>query len=96
MMAWREKDKAVLEIDGQRIDPKTRVRRDRVDKTGVVALRYRSRLHHIGIGRAHRAKHVLILVADLDVRVIADDGEVLCHFTLDPTKNYQRIQTKRK
>ena len=90
MQAWRQKDKAVLEIDGQKIDPMTRVRRDRVDKTGCVTLRYRSKLYHLGIGRAHQAKHVVILVADLDVRVIAEDGEVLSHITLDPTKNYQR------
>jgi Integrase core domain len=30
-----------------------RVRRDRIDKTGCVTLRYRTRLFHIGIGRAH-------------------------------------------
>ncbi|MBW3611687.1 MAG: IS481 family transposase, partial [Actinobacteria bacterium] len=30
-----------------------RVRRDRIDTGGRVTLRYRSKLHHIGIGRAH-------------------------------------------
>ena len=66
-----------------------RVRQDRVDKTGCVTLRYRSRLLHIGIGRAHAGTRVLLLVNDLDVRVITDDGELLRQLTLDPTKDYQ-------
>ncbi|MFN2503695.1 MAG: hypothetical protein ABR540_05590 [Acidimicrobiales bacterium] len=66
-----------------------RVRQDRIDKTGCVTLRYRSKLLHIGIGRAHAEMRVLLLVNDLDVRVITQDGELLRHLTLDPTKVYQ-------
>ncbi len=66
-----------------------RVRRDRIDTGGRVTLRYRSKLHHIGIGRAHAGARVLLLVNDLDVRVITEDGELLRHLTLDPTKDYQ-------
>ena len=66
-----------------------RLRRDRVDKTGCVTLRYRSKLLHVGIGRAHAGARVLLLVDDLDVRVISEDGELLRHLTLDPTKDYQ-------
>ena len=66
-----------------------RVRQDRIDKTGCVTLRYRSRLLHIGIGRAHAGTRVLLLVNDLDVRVISEDGELLRHLTIDPTKDYQ-------
>jgi transposase InsO family protein len=69
----------------------TRVRRDRIDQAGVVTLRHRGRLHHIGIGRAHKHTPVIMLVADLDVRVITEEGEVLRHLTLDPTRNYQSI-----
>ena len=47
-----------------------RVRHDRIDKTGSVTLRHNSRLHHIGIGRAHKHTPVT-LVADLDIKVIA-------------------------
>ncbi len=66
------------------------MRRDHIDKTGCVTLRYRTRLFHIGIGRAHAGTRVLLLVNDLDVRVVAeDDGELLRHLTLDPTKDYQ-------
>ena len=67
-----------------------RVRHDRVDKTGSVTLRHNSRLHHIGIGRAHKHTPVTLLVADLDIRVIATQtGELLRHLTLDPTRDYQ-------
>ncbi len=66
-----------------------RVRKDRVDKVGRVTLRYNSRLHHIGLGRAHARKRVLLLVADLEVRVITEDGEPLRKLTLDPSRDYQ-------
>ena len=44
MQAWRALDKATIEIDGQPLLAHTKVRRDRVDKTGCFTLRYRSRL----------------------------------------------------
>ena len=67
-----------------------RVRRDRVDKTGVISLRRAGRMHHIGIGRAHATKTVLALIDDLDIRIIdTTTGEVLRHLTLDPTRDYQ-------
>lgn len=66
-----------------------RVRQDRVDKTGVVTLRHNGRLHHIGIGRDHNRKRVLMLIADLDIRIITPQGELLRQLTLDPTKDYQ-------
>ena len=47
-------------------------------------------LHHIGIGREHARTHVIVLVADLDIRIVnAATGELLRHLTLDPTRNYQ-------
>ena len=66
-----------------------RVRKDRVDKVGRVTLRYNSRLHHIGLGRCHAGKRVLLLVADLEVRVITEDGELVRELTLDPSRDYQ-------
>ena len=67
-----------------------RVRHDRIDKTGSVTLRHNSRLHHIGIGRAHKHTPVTLLIADLDIRVVATQtGELLRHLTLDPTRDYQ-------
>jgi hypothetical protein len=70
-----------------------RVRRDRIDKTGKVTLRYRSRLIHIGVGRAHAGTRVLLLVADQHVRIITDNGEPLHELTIDPNRNNQPQQT---
>jgi hypothetical protein len=66
-----------------------RVRPDKIDRFGVVTLRYRGRLYHVGVGRRRKGTRVLVLVADLDVRVLTLDGEVLRHPTLDPTRDYQ-------
>jgi transposase InsO family protein len=66
-----------------------RVRRDRIDQAGKVTLRYRSKLLHLGVGRRYIGTRVMLLVADRDVRIINDDGELLAEFTIDPTKTYQ-------
>jgi len=77
---------------GPRLNPHYRVRRDRTDAVGVVTLRYDSRLRHIGLGREHARRRVLILVADLDIRVIdAETGELLRGLTLDPGRDYQPL-----
>jgi len=71
-------------------DTHDRLRRDRIDDSGVVTLRHNGRLHHIGIGRTHARTHVLILVHDLQIRVVdAATGELLRELVLDPTKDYQ-------
>ena len=66
-----------------------RVRRDRIDKNGKVTLRHRTRLHHIGVGHAHKGRRVIMLVDDLDVRVLSEDGKLLRRLTLDPSRDYQ-------
>ena len=68
-----------------------RVRRDKVDRSGTVTLRYRSRLHHIGVGRPYAGKRVIMLVAGQHVSVIGVDGSPLRRLTLDPTKDYQAM-----
>ena len=73
------------------IDPHFRVRRDRVDTGGTITLRHNSRLHHLALGRRHRGARVLVLVRDLEVRVLTENGELLRQLTLDPTRDYQRI-----
>jgi transposase InsO family protein len=71
-------------------DTHHRVRRDRIDHSGVVTLRHHGRLHHIGIGRTHARTHVLLLIRDLHIRVInAATGELLRELTLNPTRDYQ-------
>ena len=70
--------------------PHIHVRHDRIDSTGSVSLRRAGRMHHIGIGRAHTGEPVVLLIADLDIRVInRDTGELLRHLQLDPTRGYQ-------
>jgi transposase InsO family protein len=75
---------------GPRIDCSGfRVRHDRVSKKGNVTLRYRSRLHHIGVGNAYKGWRVILLVAGREVRIIGLDGSPLRRLILDPTKDYQ-------
>ena len=71
-------------------DTHDRVRTDKVDKAGCVTLRLAGRLHHIGIGRTHARTRVLVLVQDLEIRIInATTGELLRQLTLDTTMDYQ-------
>ncbi|MGH9044626.1 MAG: IS481 family transposase [Acidimicrobiales bacterium] len=66
-----------------------RVREDRIDAGGNVTLRYDSKLLKIGVGRAHKHTAVRLYVADLDVRVVSFEGELLRQLTLDPSRIYQ-------
>jgi transposase InsO family protein len=91
--AFNARTKATPRRAGLTIPVHYRVRRDRIDKTGKVTLRYRSRLIHIGVGRAHAGTRVLLLVADQHVRVITDNGEPLRELTIDPNRNNQPQQT---
>lgn len=69
-----------------------RVRHDQVDSQGTVTLRHDSKLHHIGIGRAHKGRPIKLLIADRDIRVLAlDTGELIRRLTLDPSRDYQPI-----
>ena len=68
-----------------------RVRRDKIDSTGKVTLRYLGRLHHIPVGTAHKNRKVRLLVAGPDVRIITDDGELIRALTLDPTRIYHPL-----
>jgi transposase InsO family protein len=73
-----------------RTDTHNRVRTDRIDQFGKLTLRHAGRLHHIGIGRTHAGTRVLVLVHDLDIRIInAATGELIRQLTLDPTRDYQ-------
>jgi transposase InsO family protein len=71
-------------------DTHDRIRHDIVDKSGTVTLRVAGKLRHIGIGRTHARTHVILLVQDLQVRVInAITGELLRELTIDPNRDYQ-------
>jgi transposase InsO family protein len=68
-----------------------RVRHDTVDGGGTVTLRHMSKLHHIGLGRAHKGLQVKLLIADQSVRVITLEGELIRELTLDPSRDYQPL-----
>ena len=69
-----------------------RIRHDKVDTAGTVTLRHDSKLHHIGLGRAHKGKPIKLLVADRDIRVLdLHTGELIRSLTLDPSRDYQPI-----
>ena len=41
--------------------------------------------------RPHAGVRVLVLVADLKVRVVTQDGELLRELILDPSRDYQPV-----
>jgi hypothetical protein len=72
-------------------DSHHRVRRDRVDDAGSVTLRHAGKLHHIGVGRTHARTPIILLVNDLQIRIVdATTGELLRELTLNPDTDYQR------
>jgi hypothetical protein len=85
--AYRARVKAEPHSNGDPLARHYRVRHDKVDSGGTVTLRYRSHLHHIGLGRVHKGRRVLVLVADRDIRVLSVEGEILRQLTLDPSRD---------
>ena len=68
--------------------PHYRLRHDKVSH-GNISLRLDDQLHHIGLGRALHGTPILMLINDLDVRVIhATTGQILRQLTIDPTRRY--------
>ena len=55
------------------------------------ALRYRSRVRHIAVGRANKGRRVVLLVADRDVRLLSTEGEILRQPELDSSRKYQPL-----
>ena len=68
-----------------------RVRRDKLDSSGRVTVRYLGRLRHVYVSYRHRGRPVTLLVAGAHLRAVAEDGSILREITLDPTRNYQGI-----
>ena len=67
-----------------------RIRHDRIDATGTVTIRHNSRLHHIGIGRRHAHTEILMIINNLNIRIInPTTGELLRQLTLNPDRDYQ-------
>ena len=71
-------------------DTHDRVRHDKISKAGTVTLRVAGRLRHIGVGRTYAGTHVILLIQDLNVRVVhAATGELLRDLVIDPRRDYQ-------
>jgi hypothetical protein len=62
---------------------------------GRITLRRAGRLHHLGIGAAHRGRRVLAIVDEREVTVVAiDTGEVLSAHRIAPDRDYWRNQRR--
>ena len=71
-------------------DSHDRVRHDKIDTDGKLTLRVNGRLHHIGMGRTLARTPVIMLIHDLEVRIVhAATGELLRELTIDPSRDYQ-------
>ena len=70
-----------------------RVRRDKTDTSGVVTLRYDSRLRHIGLGRRPRPQPASPCSSTTSTSASStrDTGELIRELTLDPTRDYQPL-----
>jgi hypothetical protein len=89
--AFAARTKATPAKEGFKVPAHYRVRRDRVDNAGKVTLRYRSKLFHIGIGRAYAGDRILLLVADRHVRIVNDEGVLIRELMIDPKRIYQPL-----
>jgi transposase InsO family protein len=88
--AWESRPRATPTRQGQTFSEHFRVRKDRVDSNGKLTIRHNSRLHHIGIGRDWAHTRVLMLIRELNIRIIAEEtGELIRELTLDPSRDYQ-------
>jgi transposase InsO family protein len=73
-----------------------RIRFDHVDASGVITIRHAGRLRHLGIGRTHKHRPVIILLAGPDTMTIdRATGEILAEHTINPDKDYQPQNHKR-
>jgi transposase InsO family protein len=87
--AYTARPKATPSADRVR-DTHDRVRHDKINKAGTVTLRVAGRLRHIGIGRTYAGTYVILLVQDLEVRIVhAATGELLRELIIDPRRDYQ-------
>ena len=73
----------VIPLDGRRL------RLDKVSKAGNVTIRYRGKLHHIGLGHAYQGWPVVMLLDGRDIEIVTLDRSPLRRLRLDPTPDYQ-------
>lgn len=87
--AFASRDKATPSRIDRVSQRELRVRHDKIDKDGSVTIRYKSRLHHIGMGRRLSGTRVVLLVVGRRIRVVNEQGELLRDLVLDPSRDYQ-------
>ena len=72
-----------------------RLRYDHVDAGGKVSIRRASRMHHRGIGAAHRGREILAVTDTSSVTVIElRTREVLSAHDIDPARDYWRSKQR--
>lgn len=68
-----------------------RTRHDKVGASGVITYRYAGELKHLGIGREHKSKQVLILASGPETIIIdRASGEIIAEHQIKADKDYQR------
>lgn len=71
-------------------DTHNRIRHDIVDQSGSITLRINGKMHHIGVGRTHARTHIILLICDLNARIVnALTGELLRELVIDTHRDYQ-------
>ena len=67
-----------------------------MNRFGKISLRRAGTIHHLGIGRNHTGKTVLILTDNTHATVTDQaTGEILGTYLIEPDKNYWRNQMKK-
>ena len=67
----------------------------RVGGMEAMTLRRAGRLHHLGIGAAHRGRRVLAIIDEREVTVVdRGTGEVLSSHRIEPERSYWRDQRR--
>jgi len=68
-----------------------RLRYDVTDSKGAMTLRRAGRLHHLKVGAVHARRHVLAIIDEAEVTVVAlDTGEILSTHLIEPDRGYWR------
>lgn len=72
-----------------------RIRHDHVGANGKISFRRAARMHHLGVGAAHRGAPVLLIADETTVTVVHQrTGEIIATNTIDPDKAYWRNTQK--
>ena len=67
------------------------LRYDRVDDWGKISMRRAGRMHHLGVGYAHRGTRAVAIADNTTVTVTQlETGEILCTHLIEPAKSYWR------